>query len=543
MNELNSNIEQQQNISPDNDNSSKSINKKNEIPENLNQENQQNIENINENDQNQRSNDNKTQVYEENNENAKNEEISQNTEKEIDRNLQENSETKPNEINQNESNLKENQNNDQIPENKKNSTENQNNDFTNENPEKINEKENEDLNSKEENACENDSPENQAIEEENKENSNENEKTNQENNEKEEQQNQIENQENDNENKEETKENEDNTNNNNDNSDINDDNKISKEQNTDDYVQETARSQQAIDNFLKHGIVPAAVQRQKVAQYIKKQQVDSMINGDYHEAAHYYNVCNQFVDACKVARDTSNDDERKQTIKEEIYQLEYKIDDINTEIDAQLENVRKEGEQLIVNAGEKHDENVKNFIEKWEGEDALLAFSKPSFNLQELRRKEKQAILNKDYEAANRFKNEADELEEQETDKAQKLAQQTLEKERTIIEDKYTKQIQSINKTIDHKINKLETKRTQQINPIRCRIKKLENDIEKINTIPPKESHFDIESKNLNQPTILLSPRTRRKLNQFKKTPQYRKLPMQSITCLAKPYKITIPRL
>ena len=325
--------------------------------------------------------------------------------------------------------------------------------------------------------------------------------------------------------------------------DIGDENKTTKEQNTDEYLQETARSQQAIHNFLTHGIVPAALQRQKVAQYIKKQQVDSMLNGDYHEAAHYFRICNKFVDACKVTRDTSNDDERKQAMKEEIYQLEYKIDDINTAIDAKLEAVRQEGETMRTNADQKHEDDVRNFIEKWENEDALISFSKPSFTLQELRRKEKQAILGKNYEAASRLKNEADELEQQETAKAQKLAQQTLEKERTVIEEKYNRQLESINKTITYKTNKLETKRHQQIHPIKCRIKKIQHDIDNFNFAPPKESHFDIESKNLNQPTILLSPRTRRKLNQFKKTPQYRKLPMQSISCMSRTCKITIPRL
>ena len=490
--------------------------------ENENTQNEQNLgdkintnqEELNKTDENLANDSKEIQQNDEIDQQNINQENIQSEDKEFETNQKENPKLETKENEQNEQNLQDNNNENNNIQNEENNNENVNE--INENDEK-----------EEENKNSSDDKQNEIFGDCEKENDKEGENNDQEKE-------RIEKETEDDESSKENNENED---------DIGDENKTTKEQNTDVYLQETARSQQAIHNFLTHGIVPAAVQRQKVAQYIKKQQVDSMLNGDYHEAAHYFRICNKFVDACKVTRDTSNDDERKQAMKEEIYQLEYKIDDINTAIDAELEAVRQEGETLRTNADQKHEDDVRNFIEKWENEDALISFSKPSFTLQELRRKEKQAILGKNYEAASRLKNEADELEQQETAKAQKLAQQTLEKERTVIEEKYNRQLESINKTITYKTNKLETKRHQQIHPIKCRIKKIQHDIDNFNFAPPKESHFDIESKNLNQPTILLSPRTRRKLNQFKKTPQYRKLPMQSISCMSRTCKITIPRL
>lgn len=306
---------------------------------------------------------------------------------------------------------------------------------------------------------------------------------------------------------------------------------------------DSARSQQAVLNFSKHKILPCTVQRMQVAQYIKRQQINSIMNGNYKKAEYFYETNAKFCSACRNAKQQANNKYLKQQIEIELKQLNEKKEQINENKQNEIEAVLKESRIESLRIEEEHDKKIENFVKKWEREDVLYSFSKPSINLQELREKEKNSILTKNFEIAARLKKEADELEKIETDKAQELAENALRKEREEIDANYFKQKENLERITNDKITKIECRTDSTMYATENRIRKLEMDMKIENFPEPKETAFDIEAKALNVPMAILTPRTRQKYLQFKEKPQFKKLKIHGRTSLSNAPKIVIPRI
>ena len=314
------------------------------------------------------------------------------------------------------------------------------------------------------------------------------------------------------------------------------------------FPHDSPRSQSALNNFVKNRVLPPLVERAMVAQYIRRLQVNSMMEGNYKEADFYFNLSKKYTQSCKASMIENATQFAIQKIDAEAQSVQELLDKINEEYDEKIRVVMEQKGKEVEALKQKHQEKIQNFIQKWEQEDALIEFTKPSVSLMILRDREKNMILTKNFEIAHDLKKQGDILEKEETMKAQVAAQAALQKERNEIEFENRKEMQELNNKINRKCIKIEKERASKVNPLLTRLKKLKTDKESGYFPEPKAEQTDVETECARNPMALTTPRTRAKFCRFRQQAIIKKLPMKGVKAnfVAKEMpksKIIIPKL
>ena len=295
------------------------------------------------------------------------------------------------------------------------------------------------------------------------------------------------------------------------------------------YDHDSPRCQEYITDYVKNGVLPPLIERAQVAQYIKTKQIDSMVSGKYQEAEKYFNLSKKFTKACKDSMKENMEAEYFNKIDIEMQDIDEQLDKINAEYDTKIEEIKQQREKNLTNIHMDHDRRVNEYVRKWEKDDALLSFSKPSPTLALLREREKNMILSKNFSIAADLKKQADLLEKQETKNAQKAAQMQLQKERDEIENKKDSQIQQLDNSISRQCERINRERQMRIQPLMTRMKKLNTD-KGVKYFPePKVDTSDAMTEAARKPMALMTPDTRTKFNRFKQSAPLKKLQMKGI--------------
>ena len=295
------------------------------------------------------------------------------------------------------------------------------------------------------------------------------------------------------------------------------------------FDHDSPRCQEYVTDFVKNGVLPPLIERAQVAQYIKTKQIDSMIAGKYKDAEKYYNLSKKFTKTCKDSMKENMESAYLNKISIEMQDIDEQLDAINAEYDSKIEDIKQQRERHLTDIHMDHDRKVNDYVRKWEREDALLSFSKPSPTLALLREREKNMIISKNFAIAADLKKQADLLEKQETKNAQIAAQKQLQKERDEIEDEKDSQIQQLDNSISRQCERINRERQMKIQPLLTRIKKLNTDKGAKYFPEPKVDTSDAMTEAVRKPMALMTPDTRTKYMRFKQNAPLKKLPMKGI--------------
>lgn len=290
------------------------------------------------------------------------------------------------------------------------------------------------------------------------------------------------------------------------------------------------RCRQQIADFTENKTLPPLFERQKVAQYVKRCQIDAMSEGRYKEAEKYYNLFHEFIDACRNSVDDSSRKTEQEEYYQQIQQLEDQLWQINEQFKMQKRKLNEEKEKMSAQVNQTYQQKVESFIKKWESDNALVSFSRPSYQLTQLRDREKALIRNKEWKQAANLKSVADHLEAEETKKAQQRAHEACQKERDKIEIEYRKKLAEVDHRLDYAKTKIEKRHQDMLYPINSRISKLQSDIKNAGTGLTAEQ---IRAKNvasIAEASATLTPRTRTKLKQIKDRQVQSKLKLHGVT-------------
>lgn len=290
------------------------------------------------------------------------------------------------------------------------------------------------------------------------------------------------------------------------------------------------RCRQQILDFTTNRTLPPLFERQKVAQYIKRCQIDAMSEGKYKEAEKYYNLSHDFLDACKNAIDETGRKSEQEEYYQQIQQLEEQLWQINEQYKAQKRKLNEEKQKMSEKVQQTYQQKVESFIKKWESDNALVAYSKPSYQLTQLRDREKALIRNKEWKQAANLKEMADHLEEEETKKAQVRAQEACQKERDKIELDYQKQLGEVDRKLDYLKTRIDKRHKDMTYPINSRINKLQSDIKNASKSNANEIARQKNFASVAEAAASLTPRTRTKLKQIKERTLQSKLRLQGIS-------------
>ncbi|OHT15635.1 hypothetical protein TRFO_14003 [Tritrichomonas foetus] len=300
----------------------------------------------------------------------------------------------------------------------------------------------------------------------------------------------------------------------------------------------------ALQTFKKSGKLPMSSTKPQVIRKLQREKVNSILQGNYDNAKEADELSKKVaVSVFMVAEE----DRRNERLQRELFRLEdekasfseYKKDcqaKLAEEIEAL--NQRKQALEDI------HAEELRNLEEKWNNDDFLRRYSKPSTHLLQLKAIERSMVIAKMFDDAKTVRGRAEQLEKSETKDAQTRAEREMVIERQRLRDKQARETEHLKLKCDQLLNIVKKNLENGERPFRKRIEKLETIIAELKNggnNDQKDKEKVVPSMVLTTPrgsgNELLTARTAFKLSAYKAASQSMKLkikPLGNITGTSK---------
>ena len=227
------------------------------------------------------------------------------------------------------------------------------------------------------------------------------------------------------------------------------------------------RTEKLLKDLIQYGMLPPVNMFDKVVRCCFKKKIESIIESDYNQASVYdislgklskLQADNQLGYKMEEIRAKGNI--RIEQIQERIKITKQMFEDKIEKLD---EECKKRVDEMHV----KQDKEIDEFEKKWNSPEYMAHFSKPSYNLLQLRFIERKQAIFKEYIAARKTKMEADKLQEYEEEMAHAQMEQAMNKDYDKllrrqdddirkVEDLYEKQKTVLKRQEEHEIEVLE---------------------------------------------------------------------------------------
>ena len=225
--------------------------------------------------------------------------------------------------------------------------------------------------------------------------------------------------------------------------------------------------EQMVKDFEKSKVLPPQSERTRILQYLTNQRILSSNQQRYLDAAKYLRLYKDIRLA--YINEKTQETKRKQTTRDP----EGNLTDIKRKI-AKCNQMYKEKKQSYIlgrdaairQAKEQHWDEIKQFRAYWNDPVSLVSFAKPSYQLQQLRVRERKQALICDYEGAEETKRIADKLEKEETRLAQEKARQSMNIQYEQMLQRQEREIQGIELHYKRKLDTLEKSYNEKIQPL-----------------------------------------------------------------------------
>lgn len=239
-------------------------------------------------------------------------------------------------------------------------------------------------------------------------------------------------------------------------------------------------TQQALKRFQKTGRLSAHSDPPQMIHKLQKDRVTAILKGDYDGAKEYDEMSKRVSAAIAQAAV-----EEARAVK--IEQTEEKLANAKKEYDGlksvnqqkkkdQEENLR----QKLYVLSEQHDQEIATFEKKWNSEDFLRRFTKPSSQLLQMKAIERSMVVAKMFDQAKTLRRTALFTERREANEQQQRAKKEMEQERQRMVDRQAREFE----TLQHKCHQLMEITMKQIEtderPCLRKIQRLERELDEL---------------------------------------------------------------
>lgn len=283
----------------------------------------------------------------------------------------------------------------------------------------------------------------------------------------------------------------------------------------------------ALQAFHDKGVLPAFHLRQKVLQYLERQKVNALVKLKYSEAKEAQDDIQKITSGI-VAEDTESAHlERIQHYEEKIQEAEQNLADTLKETEDMLKRKMKVNQEKRNQLKSHQVTELDDFEQRWNNEDFLKKFAKPSNELMKLRTVERALVGGRDFLAAEETRQRIELLEASESETAQEKAEQSMEREQDRLMMKHQRELAAFDELAQREIKDIEREQKVKTETIGNRLAKLRNslaELKKRKPLPPLP-----QTPASAPPESTITPRTTKRYNVYK--------------CVARNPKITIKPL
>lgn len=283
----------------------------------------------------------------------------------------------------------------------------------------------------------------------------------------------------------------------------------------------------AIQLFHQKGQLPEFHLRQKVLQYLERVKVNALVKLKYSEAKEAQDDIVAITSACIAEDSEAAHAERISHYEEKIAEAEQNLIDANKETEELLKRKQKQSQEKQNQLKQHQADELDDFEQKWNDEDFLRRFAKPSNELMTLRSVERALVGGRDFLGAEEARAKIEYLEQVESETAQGKAEQSMAREQDKLLLKHQRELAAFEELAQREINDIERDGKMKRETIENRLAKLRSslaELKKRKPLPPLP-----QSPASAPPESTITPRTTKRYNVYK--------------CAARNPKITIKPL
>lgn len=215
---------------------------------------------------------------------------------------------------------------------------------------------------------------------------------------------------------------------------------VSEEDSSDDEQRE--QDQQALEKFSKTGRLPPMKDKASILREVQRERADAIEIGDYDRAQQLYDLSKKVQTAIYESDIKERKEEKRFRLEEQLEKAKAQLGTVKYETKNVLRRARETNEQRIEEVKKKHIQELEEFQEKWNNEDYLRKFSKPSSELLALKDRERRFARAKLFNDAKTFRQKANQQEIEETKTAQERAYHKMKFQKSILLQKQAKEME-----------------------------------------------------------------------------------------------------
>lgn len=247
-------------------------------------------------------------------------------------------------------------------------------------------------------------------------------------------------------------------------------------------------------SYLKRAIYQAIVeQNYDEAEYLK--QVETRLNAQKEEDVNF----------------RAEKTRRIKTVDDRINSMKEKIEEIKAKWTEKIEDFDREKKEKMDEIKTKHKAELDKFEEHWNSPTTMMAFTKPSPQLLQIRKLQKTSALANDFQRAKELKRKGDELEQMETQKATQKATTAMQIAYKNLREKQNKEIEFTTMNWRRQLVMMHGERDSELKQANLCLKQLQlkkdeckaSKVRPLSCLTPKRK----DPRGLTTPT---TPRTRR---------------------------------
>jgi len=291
----------------------------------------------------------------------------------------------------------------------------------------------------------------------------------------------------------------------------------------------------ALQKLIQKGVMPPLDMQSDLMDFARKQSVVHMINENYDSAQQIDNAMKLLSSSLNSDHIKYESDQITKVIAERLDQASKQQKSIEETFKSMIIKHKEQEQEKLEQMKKNHEAEIHRFEEQWTKPETLLPYSKPSSKLLQMRKMQKSLAIAHDFEGAKRMKIACEELQNNESVKAERKVEIAMKSQYQALLDKQEKEIKCLIKNGERKLALLESQREIELRSnenLRKQLSLKTGSQKQTNkkasvTVPLVTSRGSSEARS--STTGLLSHRTRNQFAVFKRSPENSKLDVKPI--------------
>ena len=290
--------------------------------------------------------------------------------------------------------------------------------------------------------------------------------------------------------------------------------------------------EQSLKIFKRSKRAPSKERIIYVEQHLERKKMEAISSGDYLEAERIENLSKDIRNAYSNEQQVDYSDVRLQPFLERLDEAKSELSAEQKTWNQRIERAKRQCYSKLEEFDNMQEQALQEFDEKWNDPNYLRAYSKPSTQLNTMRKLERKLVILKSYGEAAQMKKKADKMEKEETKQNQQRGVNEMIKQRNQLIAQQKIEREDYARKLRQSLLLMKKQKEDNVEVLKKKVSNIERRIEALKKEKQPWTPSDQQAVS--------TPRTASKMVKFRNEPYFKPLnikPMRSVSVTQKKKK------